>query len=405
MTKIVEKVQTEFERQFNRYPVIIRSPGRVNLIGEHTDYNKGYVLPATINRSIILAIAPNNLNRIRLHAIDMVPGSFQIVMNGKFQKSDLLWPNYVLGVVDQLRKSGTEISGFDCVFGGDIPIGAGLSSSASLVGGVIFGLSKIFDLEMSLIEMARLGQKAENDFVGVQCGIMDQFTNLFGRKGHAIKLDCRSMDFEYYPFNQKGIQIVLFDTKIQRELVMSEYNERRKQCEEGVRILNQIDPSVKSLRDVTYDQLQNHKEDFDPVIHKRCTYVVDENERVLSACNDLLNEDLSSFGKRMYQSHYGLRDHFEVSCKELDILVNATETLDSVLGSRMMGGGFGGCTINLILESELMNTIQRIRNIYKEKAEKSVDVYSVKLADGNGVVSELKKPSAGDPKDSNNFFD
>jgi galactokinase len=279
-----------------------------------------------------------------------------------------------------------KISGFDCVLGGDIPIGAGLSSSAALECGTVFGLSSMFGLDLSRYEMAHIAQKAENEFVGMQCGIMDQFASLYGQADKAIQLDCKYLEYELFPFHQNGLRIILFDSKIHRELTSSEYNIRRQQCERGVRLLQRHAPKIKSLRDVTLQLLEKHKAEFDPVVYNRCLFVLAENRRVIAACKDLTQQDMVSFGKRMYESHYGLRDLYEVSCKELDILVDATEEIDGVLGSRMMGGGFGGCTINLVRDEEMRNIIAMIKRIYKKKTGITADVYAVSIEDGTGVL-------------------
>ncbi|MEX0772753.1 MAG: galactokinase [Balneolales bacterium] len=375
-------ISETFQSRFQAVPLIVHSPGRVNLIGEHTDYNNGFVLPAAIDRAIVLAIAPNGSNKIRLHAVDMQFGNFETELTGTYERTEVHWVNYILGVVSELAKSGKHIGGFDCVFGGDIPIGAGLSSSAALEGGVIFGLSKLFDLKISRMQMALIGQKAENRFVGMQCGVMDQFSNIFGKEDHVMKLDCRSLEYEYFPFKREDISILLCDTAVRRELTGSEYNVRRSQCDEGVQQLRVFSSSILSLRDVSLALLEKHRMDLKPVVYNRCRFVVEENQRVLEACTDLLNADLASFGKKMYQSHYGLRDQYEVSCKELDILVNATEKLDGVLGSRMMGGGFGGCTINLVIRGHENKVVDALSNAYKEKAGRDLQTHIAKIGKG-----------------------
>ncbi len=372
--------------RFGSSPIVVESPARVNLIGEHTDYNDGFVLPAAIDKMIVLALAPNNQNRIRLYAADMDKFSYEVDITDQFTKSEIGWPDYILGVVDQLQIRGYQVGGFDCLFGGDIPIGAGLSSSAALEGGILTGLSSLFDLGLTRLQMAKIGQKAENLFVGVQCGIMDQFANLHGESGKVIRLDCRSLEYSLYPFKRDDIAILLCDTKVRRELASSEYNVRRKQCEEGVRILKQFDPSIKSLRNVKHDFLEHRKDTLPGVIYNRCRFVLDENQRVLDACNNLLQDDIKSFGQKMYESHYGLRDLYEVSCRELDVLVEATETLDSVLGSRMMGGGFGGCTINLVYEHKIESVAEQIKQHYQAELQKPIEFYIAKIGKGASVL-------------------
>lgn len=379
-------IYEQFKDRFKTEPTVILSPGRVNLIGEHTDYNDGFVLPAAIDKKVVLAITPNDLSRIRLVAADMDQAKYETAISETYKRSDLGWPNYILGVVDQLQKQGYKIDGFDCLFGGDIPIGAGLSSSAALEGGILTGLSTLFDLNLTKLQMAKMGQKAENQFVGVQCGIMDQFANLHGESGSVIRLDCRSLEYSLYPFERDDIAILLCDTKVRRELASSEYNVRRKQCEEGVRILMQFDPTIQSLRDVKHDFLELRRNTLSPLVYNRCRFVLDENQRVLDACNNLLDGDIESFGKKMYESHYGLRDLYDVSCRELDVLVEATENIKTVLGSRMMGGGFGGCTINLVSEKEIDAITEQINEHYQTELQKPFEFYVAKIGKGTSVL-------------------
>lgn len=387
MSQLAKRIKQEFQSHFDSEPILIQSPGRVNLIGEHTDYNEGFVLPAAIDKVIILGFAPNGSKKARLHSIDMQE-SCEFDLSKDLQKSDYHWANYILGVVDQLQKRRGKIEGFDCVFGGDIPIGAGLSSSAALEGGVVLGLSKLFDLSIPKTEMAKIGQAAENDFVGMQCGIMDQFANIQGKKEHALKLDCRSLEFELYPFRRSDIKIILCDTNVHRELTSSEYNIRRQQCEEGVRVMKKYYPEVKSLRDLDLPTLKKHMGDFTPTVFQRCKFVLEENNRVEAACKTLTKDDFKTFGKLMYESHYGLRDLYEVSCKELDALVEIAETLDGVFGSRMMGGGFGGCTINLVKNEFVDEFISSVETQYSEKVGDGLEIYQASISDGTKQISK-----------------
>ncbi len=385
MKRLIDNVFSEFNRRFDNDPILVKAPGRVNLIGEHTDYNEGFVLPAAIDKVIILGFALNESKKARLYSIDMKE-SCEIDLKKDLEKSDHHWANYILGVVDQLQKRGETIGGFDCVFGGDIPIGAGLSSSAALEAGVVLGLSKLFDLSISKTEMAKIGQAAENHFVGMQCGIMDQFANIQGKEGHALKLDCRSLEFELYPFRRSDIKIILCDTNVHRELTSSEYNIRRQQCEEGVRIMKKYYPDVKSLRDLDLPSLKKHMGDFNPTVFQRCKFVLEENDRVEAACEALINDNLETFGKLMYESHYGLRDLYEVSCKELDALVEIAETLDGVYGSRMMGGGFGGCTINLVKKEFVDEFINSMETQYRKKVGDGLEIYQASISDGTKQI-------------------
>jgi len=387
MNQLFKKVKSTFQKHFKNEPLLVRSPGRVNLIGEHTDYNEGFVLPAAVDKVIVFGIATNDTGKGRIFSVDMEEEFEFNIADRPFEKSELRWPNYIMGAVDQLIKNGHEVKGFDCVFGGNIPIGAGMSSSAAVEGGLIYGLSEIFDLGVDKLSMVKMGQKTENDFVGVNCGIMDQFINIFGEDEQVLKLDCRSLEYELYPFQRDDLRIVLCDTKVRRELAGSEYNVRRSQCEEGVEILQKYGSNIKSLRDVTRELLDEHKDEFDPIVYKRCKYVVDENNRVLAACNDLTKDDFKSFGKRMYASHVGLRDEYEVSCSELDIFVEAAKDIDGVLGARMMGAGFGGCTINLVVEDQVEVFAEHVQKVYKEKTGNDSEVYVTKINAGTGAVT------------------
>src|SRR3989339_1030682 len=329
---ITKSVRKKFKELFNEEPLLIRSPGRVNLIGEHTDYNMGFVLPAAIDKAIYFAIAPRSDDQCKLYAADMNDNYQFSVDNLQFSKKQ--WPNYLMGVVDQLNKRGYKTNGFNCVFGGDIPLGAGLSSSAALEAGLAFALNNIFDLRIDKLSLVKLSQKAENEFVGVNCGIMDQYINIFGKSGSALRIDCRSLEYDYFPFDYKDISIVLFDTGVSHSLASSEYNQRRKECALGVEIIKKDHSQIKRLRDVTLAMLNDYKNKLDSKIFMLCKYVVEENDRMMKACESLNKKDLKSFGKLMYQTHEGLSKDYEVSCKELDYLVELTINNPGVYGSR-----------------------------------------------------------------------
>lgn len=387
MKNLVQQVKNEFINRFDGTYKLINSPGRVNLIGGHTDYNQGYVLPAAVDKNIILAMGKSSSQQAQFYAIDK-DDYFEGPLTSEIRKSNKGWPNYLLGIHDQLQKHGYNVGGFNCVFGGDIPIGAGMSSSAALGCGILFGLAELYDLDIGAMEMAQIAQKSENDFVGVQCGIMDQFVCLNGKKDHALKLDCRSLEYEYYPLNRDDIHVVLCDTGVRRELASSEYNVRRSQCEQGVSVLQEHDPSIQSLRDVGLDFLMKHKGEMDAVVFKRCKYIVEENERVLQACHDLDQNNLSAFGQRMNKAHQGLRYQYEVSCKELDALFDIARDIKGVIGSRMMGGGFGGCTINLIQEEHVPSFVDEMNARYTKKMSQDVDIYRTKIASGTALINE-----------------
>lgn len=359
---------------------MVRSPGRVNLIGEHTDYNKGFVLPAAIDKAIYFAVAPRRDMRFKLYSLDMnewYEGNLRALKHAETR-----WPNYLIGIVDQLIRAGYEFEGFDCMFGGDVPIGAGLSSSAAIEGGLIFALNQLFGLNIDKLTMVQLAQKAENEFVGVQCGIMDQFINIFGEDKNALKIDCRSLEHEYIPFESTHLSIVLCETQTRRALASSEYNIRFRQCYEGVSTLSAVNPSITSLRDVTPNFLEEHKTLLSPIVYRRCLYVVKENQRVIDACDDLRRKDIAAFGRKMYLSHEGLSKDYEVSSAELDFLVDIAAGARGVFGARMMGAGFGGCTINLVEENAVGPFVAEAKQRYFDKTHKALQIHIVKLKAG-----------------------
>jgi galactokinase len=381
----IHKIEKIYKNLFNDEPLLVRSPGRLNLIGEHTDYNMGFVLPAAINKAIYFAIAPRTNNECRLFAADLNE-EFEFTLD-RLVRSDKGWPNYLMGVVDQMIKAGYDLNGFNCVFGGDIPIGAGLSSSAAIEAGLAFALNQIFDLHIDKLSLVKLAQKGENDFVGVNCGIMDQFINIFGESGKALRIDCRSLEYELVPFDYSNISLVFFNTNVSHSLASSEYNQRRLECSRGVEIINKEYPHVNSLRDVSCDLLGRFKSKMDKVTFRRCMYVIEENERLLKACEVLKVHDLNTFGELMYQTHEGLSRDYGVSCAELDFLVEETKDFSAVYGSRMMGGGFGGCTINIIENEFVEPVVSSISKKYKDKFNRDASVYVTKISAGTSIVS------------------
>jgi galactokinase len=342
-------VLASFRRQFGEPAVVVRSPGRVNLIGEHTDYNQGFVLPAAVDRGIAMALKPRSDHRYVLHALDLgrrLEGDLR-----ELGPHPLRWPNYLLGVLDQLQKAGYHLCGFELVYGGDLPMGAGMSSSAALECGLAFSLNEMFGLGLDRLTMAKLSQAAEHSFVGVKCGIMDQMASLLSQKDHVMMLDCQDLSCRYVPFHGP-VKVFLCDTQVERALAESGYNQRRSQCEAGVALLQEYAPQVHSLRDVSLELLDAHRLEFDPTVYRRCRYVIEENLRVIAACEALESEDLAALGRLVNRSHQGLSQEYEVSCPELDVLAEAAAALPCVLGARMMGAGFGGCTINLVQASQ-----------------------------------------------------
>ncbi|MEO5638552.1 MAG: galactokinase [Chitinophagaceae bacterium] len=380
------KVPASLEKFIKKNSVIARSPGRINLIGEHTDYNNGFVLPAAIDKAAYIVITPRNDNEIHLYSVDLQED--YTTSTAELKKSVFMsWPNYILGVIEQFILAGITINGFDAALTGDIPIGAGLSSSAAVECAVALAINELYAAGFDKFTLVKLSQKAENDFVGVQCGIMDQFASMFGRHNHVIRLDCRSLEFEYVPFNMDGIKILLLDTNVKHSLGSSEYNVRRKQCETGVAWIQRYVPGVKSLRDATVEMLDKYVLHDDILIYQRCKYVIEENKRLLAACEDLAQGNMPAFGARMFETHYGLSKLYEVSCPELDFLVTHVQDNPAVLGARMMGGGFGGCTINLVKEEAIEELVAETTIAYKKSMNKILKAHIAKIESGSNILS------------------
>ncbi|MBX0291685.1 galactokinase [Hymenobacter sp. HSC-4F20] len=380
---LAQAIATAFRQRFQHEPLLVRAPGRVNLIGEHTDYNGGFVLPAAVDKEIYFAVGLNQTDTIQLVAHDL-DKTFSVATNG-VQRSKTLWANYLLGVVAQFQKRGIQVPGFDCVFGGTIPMGAGMSSSAAVECGLAFALDQLLETQLDRMTLAHMAQKAEHEFAGVQSGLMDQFASLFGQAGQVVRLDCRSLAYEYFPFDTSACHIVLCNSGVKHSLASSEYNTRRQECERGVTILQQHYPAVQSLRDATREQVQALREELGEVVYRRCLYVVEENLRVEAACHHLLAGNLQAFGQEMYASHAGLRDQYEVSCRELDVLVAAAQTAPGVFGARMMGGGFGGCTINLISPEQVDSFIAHQKAAYQQQLGLPLETYSATIVAGVGL--------------------
>lgn len=368
--------------------LIVKSPGRINLIGEHLDYNGGFVLPAAIDKYLFSVTAIRNDFDIHLYSIDQSQ-AYQLKRTGQespIAKSELGWPNFVLGVVDQLSKAGKEVGGFEMAITGNVPTGAGVSSSAAFECAVIFALNELFELGLSKLEMVLLAQKAENEFVGVQCGIMDQFASVFGRKNQVIKLNCNTLEYEYVPFNMLNTKLVLFDTHVKHSLASSAYNQRRKECEIGLSLIKANNPTIACLADATIQMVNdcipaNLKE-----VKQRCTYVVEEVERIKVACIDLSNNDLNTFGKKMYATHEGLRNQYEVSCAELDFIVDACLPYQEVIGARMMGGGFGGCVLALIQTDSIKTISLKVGAAYQKHFNLEMGMFEVLIEDGTTII-------------------
>lgn len=361
--------------------LIVESPGRVNLIGEHTDYNLGYVLPTAIEGKIIFRFKKNNTKKqCNLYSSDYDRG-FSLVLD-QIARSAVEWENYVLGVLQEILLMTDGLRGFDCTIESKLPIGSGLSSSAALECGLAYGLNELFDLGLSKMEIVQLSQRAEHTFVGTQCGIMDQFASVMGREGHVILLDCRSMDHTQIPINIAPYRIVLLNTKVSHNLASSEYNTRRRECGEGVQIIQEKYPGIMSLRDVTRSVLEDCKAEIPRTIYNRCSFVVSENERVLAAAKALQENNLESFGQLLYEAHEGISRLYEVSCPESDFLVDFSKKYIQVLGARQIGGGFGGCILNIVHGDAVEHFIKESSKAYKEKFDIDLEAFEVRPSKG-----------------------
>ena len=380
---IKEHIKKQFSQRFNKEPLIVSAPGRVNLIGEHTDYNEGFVLPGAIDKRINVAIARNNTDTVNVFAQDFKE-SFSFSLNEI--KPSKGWTTYILGVTHHIHQKGTKLQGVDVWIDGNIPVGGGMSSSAALCSGYGFALNELFGLGLTRLDLAYIGQITEHTFAGVKVGIMDQFASLHGKKEHVIKLDCRSMEYEYIPFHFPDFRIVMVNSMVSHSLASSEYNVRRQQCEEGVAILKKSYPSIGSLRDVSRDQLERHKTELPEVVYRRCKYVITEKDRLLAGCEELRKGDLIAFGKLMYITHQGLSRDYEVSCPELDFLAEKARQIPHVAGTRMMGGGFGGCTINIVETGSVDGFSKKIQEVYKKEFGKSPEVYITQIEDGVNII-------------------
>ena len=378
--EIIHKIQEVFKSEFNESPLMVASPGRINLIGEHIDYNGGLVMPAAIDKCIYVGISKNDSKESRLISTDLKDYA-QIDHNNLAVSSSQTWTNYISGVVDGLLKRGFEVPCFNMVFAGDIPLGAGLSSSAALENAVVFALNELYDLGLSKGDMILISQEAEHKFAGVQCGIMDQFASMMGKEDHVLMLNCNSLNFEYLQLELDDYELVLINTNVDHVLSDSPYNERKQQCLDGLSMIQNEYPTIKQLAHASIDQLKEFKDELLPVIHNRFRFVIEEMARVRSAKAASKINDWKEIGRLLYASHRGLQHLYEVSCPELDFLVDQTLEYDEILGSRMMGGGFGGCTLNLI-KKESYEIINEIMDRFRIQFGITPSTYSVRIVNG-----------------------
>jgi len=382
----IEKLVSSFKDKFGGDPeVLIRAPGRVNLIGEHTDYNAGFVFPVAIDRDIMVSAKRRDDGLVRIHSLDFSE-SVEFQLSDIQYDNEQKWSNYPRGVAHFFQEEGHILSGMDAVFTGNVPQSAGLSSSAAMEVATAVTFEKINGLSIEPEQSALLCQKAENKFVGVNCGIMDQFISRMGRKDYALLLDCRSLTFDLIPLHFDTLKIVVCNTGVKRGLVDSEYNKRRSECERGVKILEKFLPGIEALRDVEIEDLVKYSSHLPEITEKRCRYVIKENIRVLESVDALIEGDLIRFGDLMNDSHIGLRDDYEVSCPELDAMVEIAWSMDGVVGSRMTGAGFGGCTVSLVVEDALQEFIDKINDEYPKRTGLKPEIYVFTAEDGAGTI-------------------
>ena len=382
---LIQNTTAFFEKSFGTKPEkIVLSPGRINIIGEHIDYNDGYVLPAAIDKVICFALEKNNSKKSKIIAIDLNE-EFEIDLTQEVKLNDIVWTNYIRGVIKQLKDNDFSFEGFNCVFSSNIPVGSGLSSSAALECGMIFGIQQLFDLKIEKVDIALLGQKAEH-WVGINCGIMDQFSSVLGLENKVIQLDCNTLDYHYHNADFKDYSLVLFDSNVKHSLFTSEYNTRRIECEQGLSIIKSHFPEVKSFRNCTEEQLLSIQDKIDETVFKRVHYVVKEINRVIKACEALDKGNIEELGQLLFETHHGLSQEYEVSCAELDMLVDTAKADNAIIGSRLMGGGFGGCTINLIKKGHENEVKSKFSNLYLNTFGIKLKFYDVKISNGTTLL-------------------
>ena len=378
--KLLKEVKLSFTKYFATDPLMVFSPGRINLIGEHTDYNEGFVFPAAINMGIALAIQKSDTESSKVHALDKKE-IYEFSLNNIQPVKDGSWRNYVLGVISEIQKLGIVLENFNISFAGDIPGGAGMSSSAALENSVVFGLNELFNLKISKEQMILISQKAEHNYAGVKCGIMDQYASMFGENKSALLLDFRTIKSKSFKIDFKNYRLLLINTNVKHDLSESAYNDRREACERVSKLLK-----IKALRDACKQDLETIKEQISKEDYSKAMYVIEENKRVEEFTKAINIDSLKTLGALLYQSHEGLSTKFKVSCKELDFLVEQTKSNKNILGARMMGGGFGGCTINLIKKTEVANFKKEIGTNFKNEFNRDCSIYQVKLSKGTRVV-------------------
>ena len=380
--KLIKDTSAHFAKLFDAEPEsVFLSPGRINLIGEHVDYNDGFVLPAAINKYLCFAISVHDTTHCTLVAKDLNE-AYKFDLNDPIVPVEKMWVNYILGVVSQLKDAGHALKGFDMVFSSTIPMGAGLSSSAALECGVGYALNDLFSLGLTKERIAQIGQQSEHTFVGVKCGIMDQFASVFGKKKHVVELDCTSLGYTYHKADFDKYALLLIDSNVKHTHLTSGYNVRRQEVEHGLSVIKKHFPQVNTFRDCTMEMVNSLEQELGDVVLRRCRFVVGEIQRVREAVDALEAENFIRFGQLMYGTHLGLSQDYEVSCPEIDFLVAYTGNIPQVIGSRMMGGGFGGCSINLVEKGFEDALIDELSAEYAKTFGITLKAYKVKIAKG-----------------------
>lgn len=379
-TDLKLKIAKEFAEKFKEEPILIFSPGRINVIGEHTDYNDGFVFPAAVDKGIFAAISKSDANKSIAIASDLKE-NFEFTLDVVKPLKNGNWRNYILGVVGEIQKKGKQVGNFNIVFGGDIPNGSGMSSSAALENSVVFGLNDLFELGLTKTEMIFISQKAEHNYVGVNCGIMDQYASMFGQKDHALLLDCRTTEATPFLIDFKEYELLLINTNVKHSLADSAYNNRRAVCENAASLLN-----IKALRDATEKDLATIKNQISEEDYQKALFVIQENNRAQAASKAMTENNIEKLGELVFGSHEGLSNQYHVSCDELDFLVDLAKESDLVIGSRMMGGGFGGCTINIVKKGQSDVFVGKVSPLYKAKFNKECSPYSVNISEGTHKI-------------------
>ncbi|MDW3194929.1 MAG: galactokinase [Cytophagales bacterium] len=384
----MESVVQAYQNKFGSAPdLVVRAPGRINLIGEHTDYNGGFVFPAAVGHEIQFALGKSGASEdCSLYAMDL-NARYDFKLSEMKPQPPNSWENYLMGVAAEILATGRTLEGFNVVFTGNVPRGAGMSSSAAVECGTCFGLSALFGLDIPRVEMAQIAQLAEHHYAGVMCGIMDQFSSVLGKADHAFRLDCESLDFDYFPFQLQEYSLVLCNSNVTHNLADSGYNERRQQCEEGVKILKEHIPGLSTLRHVSLEQLYTLQDEFPELIFRRCKYVLEENARVNAFAKALEKGDIHHAGELMKQSQRGMQFEYEITCPEIDFMAAFSNARPDTLGARMTGGGFGGCTINLVKKGTEEDFIHALDQAYQEKFNQSITPIPIQIAAGVSLLS------------------